>query len=335
VPSVGLVAFCRVTQVVTIFRQQLGRGLRPGKKRLIVLDFVGNLARIKLILEMIDKIKGFGGGGGKKGKRGTRKKFNVSGAGFKFTFSDEVVDLIEVLKHTEREFYPTWQEASGAAKRLGVRTKEEYTLCYREDNRLPGDPSSLYRDFPGWPMFLRDRLKAYSTWQQAATAVRRMGIKVQREYYQRYKENPRLPGSPASKYKDFPGWDIFLRGEKKKLYPTWQKAAAAARKLGIKTQKEYRDYYQKDPCLPSSPPQKYKNFPGWAMFLRNEEKKQPAYPTWQQASRAARRIKIKGKDDYCVKYKLDPRLRSNPNQVYLDFPGWLVFLGKKKSSTKK
>jgi len=51
VPSVGLVAFCRVTGVLSVFYQQLGRGLRPGKDKLVVLDFVGNLERIQRILQ--------------------------------------------------------------------------------------------------------------------------------------------------------------------------------------------------------------------------------------------------------------------------------------------
>ena len=42
-----------------IFYQQIGRGCRPGKDKLIVLDFVGNLERVQLILEMVEKIKKF------------------------------------------------------------------------------------------------------------------------------------------------------------------------------------------------------------------------------------------------------------------------------------
>ncbi len=40
VPDVGLVVFARATDSETIFRQQLGRGLRPGKDKLIVLDLL-------------------------------------------------------------------------------------------------------------------------------------------------------------------------------------------------------------------------------------------------------------------------------------------------------
>lgn len=48
VPEVNLVAFMRVTHSRRIFIQQLGRGLRlsPGKKEVIVLDFVADIRRV-------------------------------------------------------------------------------------------------------------------------------------------------------------------------------------------------------------------------------------------------------------------------------------------------
>lgn len=54
VPSVNLVAFARVTHSRQIFIQQLGRGLRvaPGKNKLIVLDFVTDIRRIKALLDL-------------------------------------------------------------------------------------------------------------------------------------------------------------------------------------------------------------------------------------------------------------------------------------------
>ncbi len=54
VPNVNLVAFARVTHSRQIFIQQLGRGLRvaPGKDKLIVLDFVTDVRRIKALLDL-------------------------------------------------------------------------------------------------------------------------------------------------------------------------------------------------------------------------------------------------------------------------------------------
>lgn len=54
VPDVNLVAFMRVTHSRRIFLQQLGRGLRlsPGKKNVVVLDFVADIRRIAAGIEM-------------------------------------------------------------------------------------------------------------------------------------------------------------------------------------------------------------------------------------------------------------------------------------------
>lgn len=54
VPDVDLIVFMRATHSRRIFVQQLGRGLRvsPGKKNVIVLDFVTDIRRIAEVLEL-------------------------------------------------------------------------------------------------------------------------------------------------------------------------------------------------------------------------------------------------------------------------------------------
>lgn len=60
VPRANVVVFLRSTSSRTIFLQQLGRGLRKveGKEKVIVLDFVANLERIKMIQEMACTVEG-------------------------------------------------------------------------------------------------------------------------------------------------------------------------------------------------------------------------------------------------------------------------------------
>lgn len=320
VPSVGLIAFCRVTDTVTIFRQQLGRGLRPGKDKLIVLDFVGNLERIKLLLQMIDKIEDFDGGGG--GGGGKRQKFDVSGAGFKFTFSDEIVDLVEILKNVEKNFYPTWEEAGEAARRLGITSAKEYKALYKKDVRLPSNPDSTYPNFPGWLAFLDTEANFYSTWQEAGRAARKLNIFSASNYRKLYRQDPRLPSAPNQMYADFPGWKEFLSTG---FYPTWQEASTAAKKLGIKSSREYKLRYKADKRLPSTPNETYSDFPDWLIFLGTDDK---FYPTWQEASTAVRGLGIISSVDYMIRkrYREDPRLPSNPDVVYSNFPGWPMFL---------
>jgi superfamily II DNA or RNA helicase len=59
IPCVDLVMFLRPTESMTVFVQQLGRGLRihEGKKRLIVLDFIGNYRRAQYKLPFLTGIE--------------------------------------------------------------------------------------------------------------------------------------------------------------------------------------------------------------------------------------------------------------------------------------
>ena len=60
VPDVNIIVFQRVTHSRRIFIQQLGRGLRlaEGKEKVIVLDFVSDVRRFALGLELKDAVKG-------------------------------------------------------------------------------------------------------------------------------------------------------------------------------------------------------------------------------------------------------------------------------------
>ena len=60
IPDVDMVVFMRVTHSRRIFVQQLGRGLRvsPGKRKVVVLDFVSDLRRISEVIELERAIKG-------------------------------------------------------------------------------------------------------------------------------------------------------------------------------------------------------------------------------------------------------------------------------------
>lgn len=335
VPSIGLVAFCRVTEALTIFRQQLGRGLRPGKDKLIVLDFVGNLERIQLVLRMMNKISDLHEKFTPKEeieREGyVRQSFEVSGKGFEFTFSDNVVDLMEVLRHCDEDFYPTWQEASEAAIKLGIKNVVEYQQekKYKLDSRLVSNPFDKYADFPGWIIYLgRTDEKYYKTWQEAGMACKKIGIKSKSDYRRRYSEDSRLPSNPYREYQDFPGTNVFLGTIPQQRvinpYKTLEKAKIAVKKLRIKNREDYISKRAEDPKLPSKPEITYKNFSGWKDFLGTV-----FYKKCIDASIAAQKLEIKTKEEYRLKRSQDPKLYAAPENVYPDFPGWAKFLGKK------
>lgn len=332
VPSVGLVSFCRVTSVSTIFRQQLGRGLRPGKDKLVVLDFVGNLERVQLVLDMMNRVADLHEQTTPRSEIARegyiREQFEVSGKGFEFTFSDEVVDLMDVLKRVDRDLYPTWQEASKAAQRLKIATADKYRLSYRKDPQLPGNPAAKYgSDFPGWASFLgQEERRIFSTWKEARGRLTPGKFTTRREYKDGYKEmDSRLPMHPDRLYNDFPGWDTYLGKRSGPVYETWQQASKAAQKLGLVSSTQYlHGGYKKDARLPSDPSQKYSDFPNWREFLGRSL----LYPTWEEASVAARQLGATSSSTYRHLCKSDHRLPTNPKVKYKDFPGWEVFLGR-------
>ena len=71
---------------------------------------------------------------------------------------------------------------------------------------------------------------------------------------------------------------------------------------------------------------------GWYEFLGNE--RPDFYPTYAEARAAAQALGIKSLADYRKRYRENPRLPSNPNEVYAD-AGWIDgynFLGNEKPS---
>lgn len=58
------------------------------------------------------------------------------------------------VKFLDTEFYLTWQKASEAAIRLGIRNARQYLARYKKNPRLPSHPDGVFADFPGWEKFL-------------------------------------------------------------------------------------------------------------------------------------------------------------------------------------
>ena len=229
-----------------------------------------------------------------------------------------------------KDYYPTWQEASVAAVAAGFKSQASYFSLYKKiDSRLPYRPNNVYEDWPGWKIFLAtDQDNYYASWEEASEASRRFGYNTQREYEARDKNiDPRLHNYPHVLYKDWPGWAVFCGRAKKDFYPTWQEASVSALQQGITSQDEYlRHYKQADPRLPGNPYQYYPDWPGWKIFMGKAPK--VFYATWQEASAAARSLRIRSSSDYVRKHRLDARLHSYPGHKYPDWPGWDIFLGR-------
>jgi RNA polymerase sigma factor (sigma-70 family) len=187
-------------------------------------------------------------------------------------------------KRNDRDYYySSYEEAGKAAVKLGIRTAKEYIESYHLDERLPSTPHRYYEDYPGFKKFLNlaedeksSRAKdKYETWEIASEAAIELGVQSQKEYYEQYGKDPKLPSDPARFYNNFPGYGEFLRTgrekrerDSKNYYSTWEEASEVATNLGIVNQKEYQEKYHLDIGLPSNPARHYNNFPGYIEFLK-------------------------------------------------------------------
>ncbi|MFT5179859.1 MAG: superfamily II DNA or RNA helicase [Candidatus Paceibacteria bacterium] len=328
IPSADMVVFLRSTDLKLIFFQQLGRGLRrvPGKEKVIVLDFVGNIDRISMVSDLALEINSH------TEDELERNPIYLKGDAFEFYFTDLQVDLLKALERLSVDLYPTVEEASKAAIVLGIKDYTNYQIRYRDDPRLPSCPHEKYKlEWIDWYSFLgRERPEGfYPTVEEASKATRYLKINTTKEYHSRYKDNERLPSNPQKTYRlGWISWNDFLGKQPKDFYPNLVEASKAVQYLDIKTHDEYKKRYKEDKRLPSCPDKVYKSeWKDWYYFFLGKEKS--FYPTLAEASKVATEMEIKDNIDYKKRYKEDERLPSNPNETYKsEWKGYPSFLGK-------
>jgi hypothetical protein len=243
------------------------------------------------------------------------------------------------------EFYKTYSEAREATNSLGIMSEIEYKLRYKEDAKLPSAPHEVYKDeyLPngGATFFFLGAQKTalYDKYEDARNATHALGIKSQKEYFARYKEDPKLPSHPwvkfTQEYISDGGADSFFVCTPKP-YKTAEQTYAAIKKLGISSYTEYFRRYKEDPKLPSSPWTRFRvtinnenlafdpfpNAPKRKNLcnLRRRKSSLSLYETFEQAKLASKKLGILSSYEYRKKYKQDSRLPSVPNMYYKDCP---------------
>lgn len=159
-PDTDVLVFLRGTDSFRIWAQQLGRGLRKflNKEKVIVLDFVANIERIRDVKKLVSDIASFQKTKADFDETKINAPLHIEGNGFIFDFTEEIVSVLSMLDYmasTEPvESYKTWQEASQALKKIGIKTRTEYWERYKENKKLPASPNVFYSDFPGWTSYL-------------------------------------------------------------------------------------------------------------------------------------------------------------------------------------
>ena len=231
------------------------------------------------------------------------------------------------------EKYSTIQEAAKAAQALYPvpKTREKYQQTYKQNSRLPSNPSQYYgkeawERIGKWRGFLGQDIpeEKYPTIEEAAKAAQALYPvpKTREEYQQTYKQKSRLPCNPSECYgkeawERIRRWKGFLGTAK---YPTVEESAIAVQALDPvpKTEQEYQQTYKQNSRLPSSPDQYYGKrawecIGTWKGFLGTG-----IYPTIEEAAIAVQALDPvpKTMPEYRQTYKQNSRLPSYPRRYY-------------------
>jgi superfamily II DNA or RNA helicase len=231
IPDAELVVFLRSTASKTIWLQQLGRGLRTsaGKNQVTVLDFVANCQRLMSVYGLAEEVE--------KLEMEEFRHHQRAKKGIEVTYSHEMQKILDLIKLLRQRFYPTWAEASRAARALGFRSMDDYRANFSQDPRLPPSPVRFYSEEwnakGGWKGFLgvttTEMLKRKReqrvinrtpfTYEEAARFIQQYGFRDEKIYAKYFRSmSLRLPEFPQIVYKDVweknGGWEGFLTKNK-------------------------------------------------------------------------------------------------------------------------
>lgn len=242
------------------------------------------------------------------------------------------VNWIVFTGQKNNAFYPSYEKAKKATRKLGIKTRKEYMECRHLDPKLPSNPNQMYKEkgWTNWPDYCgRNVQSRYETLEEASAATAALGIRTMVEYRVRHKEDPHLPASPDVFYakKGFTTFPEFTKT--KKCFANFPEFKATVQMLGIKCAAEYRARYKEHPELPSKPEETYKDL-GWSGWIDAlGVKPKLFYGTYEEASAAAIKLGIKTQAEYLRRYKEDPLLYSSPNKFYAKsgWTSWHEFLG--------
>ena len=182
----------------------------------------------------------------------------------------------------------SFEKAREYARKLGLKNKKEWNEHCKSDS-LPADiPSNLPgvygKEWTGWgdvldTGFIANKDREYRSFKEARKFARKLGIQSQIEWYEHSKSGSLpadIPAQPRGVYKkEWTGWGDFLGTGNigRVLHPVLPikeakiEARKIAKKLGIKTARQWHDAY-KAGKIPS-------NLPGnlWATYYYEREKR--------------------------------------------------------------
>lgn len=225
-----------------------------------------------------------------------------------------------------KDFYPTYAEAREACIRMQITTVADFHKRRKEDPRLPSDPQDYYKgDWRGHLHFTGKAEVQLYEFEEAKSAVMRLGVSTAAEYAVLYKKDYKLPSRPDIEYApDWKGWVDFLDKEQK--YSDYFEAREIAKSYGFRSANDYRDTcLAVDPRLYAAPQLAYKEWNGWNDYLGLGREQ---FYSYEQARDLVRNKGVTSRTEYHRLRAEYTRLPAYPDSTYNKlWHGWPHFLG--------
>ena len=247
-----------------------------------------------------------------------------------------------------------FEEARALARSLGLESGAdwmEWCMGRERPQDVPVDPALIYGGeggpWKGWPDFLGyalqgSRVRGWRSFEEARGFARSLGLESSTEWQEWRKSGERpadIPSNPNIVYKEegWLSWGDFL-GYEAVVWLPFDEARDYARRLGLKSHEEWREWRKsgkRPPDIPSNPDKVYKG-KGWKSygdFLGFNEGYVPKeWRSFDEARDYARRLGLKSQKkwkEWSKSGERPPDIPSHPNEAYEE-EGWLSwgdFLG--------
>jgi len=251
---------------------------------------------------------------------------------------------IRIWEKLSRFNWMPFDEAREFIRSLNLKSYEDYKVLHKNNKlpkNLPIDIRTTYKNmgFITMPDFLgyESLFQEWLPFKEAREFIHKLKLKTQKDWYQYCQsgnKHLKIPSAPNQIYKD-KGWislgdwlgsgTISTRDIK---YKSFKEAREFARKLNLKTSKDWREYCKteaKPSDIPNFPNQVYKEkgFISMPDFLGYKNLFQEWLP-FEEAREFARKLNLKTRKDwreYCKTEAKPSDIPNFPNQVYKE-KGW-------------
>jgi len=253
-----------------------------------------------------------------------------------------------------------FEEARAVVRGLGLQSQKEWAeWCKSSGKRPPNIPAAPYSfyagkgwvSFPDWLGYDRKTGGAASQmlpFEEARAVARGLGLQNQKEWTEWCKSGQRPPNIPACPYEfyagkgwvsqpDWLGYERTPAGLASQMLP-FEEAREVTQKLGLQTQKEWKEWCkssgQRPPNIPAAPSNFYAgkgwmSYPDWLGYDRKYKCSQML--PFEEARTMVRGLGLHSQKEWkewCKSGQRPPNTPSFPSKAYagkgwVSFPDWL------------